>query len=224
MAIEGFTKRHLEPADRLAEVLCGLIMVLTFTLTAGLTAGSGPEAVRTLLVAAIGCNLAWGIIDGVLYVLTSISQRSSRARLAEAMKAAPDDHTALELLRATVAPKLLGVVVSDDPDSLGKVLAALRGHLKIATIRATRVTRDDVLGGFAIFLLEVFSCLPAAVPFLFIREPHLALHVSNAILIVLLFLVGEAWARFTWVPRFWTGLGMAAIGLAMVGVAALLGG
>jgi len=32
----AFFRRYLEPADRLNEILFGLIMVLTFTLTAGL--------------------------------------------------------------------------------------------------------------------------------------------------------------------------------------------
>ena len=63
---EGFLKRHLDPASRMGEIMFGLIMVLTTTLTAGLAAESGPAGVRQLLHAAVGCNIAWGIIDAVM--------------------------------------------------------------------------------------------------------------------------------------------------------------
>jgi hypothetical protein len=57
--IRRFVPRYLDPASRLGEVLFGLIMVLTMTLTAGLTVAEGTEGVRQLLLAAIGCNVAW---------------------------------------------------------------------------------------------------------------------------------------------------------------------
>src|SRR5438094_10039595 len=66
---EGFftrsSRRVLEPIDRVSEVLFGLIMVLTFTGSLSV-AEAGRENIRTMLIGALGCNLAWGIIDGVL--------------------------------------------------------------------------------------------------------------------------------------------------------------
>ena len=70
-----FTQRYLDPIDRLNELLFGLIMVLTFTLAAGLTVEDGPDAGRELLVAAIGCNLAWGIVDAAMYLMASFTDR-----------------------------------------------------------------------------------------------------------------------------------------------------
>lgn len=40
-------------------------MVLTFTGTLS-AATAGREDVRIMLLAAIGCNAAWGIVDGVM--------------------------------------------------------------------------------------------------------------------------------------------------------------
>src|SRR5204862_345440 len=65
---ERSSKRVLDPIDRVSEVLFGLIMVLTFT-GALSVAEAGREDVRTMLIGALGCNLAWGIIDGVLYLM-----------------------------------------------------------------------------------------------------------------------------------------------------------
>ena len=55
-------QQALDPIDRVSEVLFGLIMVLTFTGSLSV-AEAGHSEVRTMLVGALGCNLAWGIID-----------------------------------------------------------------------------------------------------------------------------------------------------------------
>ena len=61
------SKRLLDPIDRVSEVLFGLIMVLTFTGSLSV-AESGREDVRTMLIGALGCNIAWGVIDAMLYL------------------------------------------------------------------------------------------------------------------------------------------------------------
>jgi hypothetical protein len=64
----------LDPIDRISEVLFGLIMVLTFT--GSISIGSdGRAEIRELLWAALGCNLAWGIIDAVFYLMGIIFSR-----------------------------------------------------------------------------------------------------------------------------------------------------
>jgi hypothetical protein len=50
--------RVLDPMDRISEVLFGLIMALTFTCTLGVVTADNIQ-VRTMLFAALGCNLAW---------------------------------------------------------------------------------------------------------------------------------------------------------------------
>src|SRR5262249_8437116 len=94
----SFADRHLDPASRLGEILFGLIMVLTATLTAGLTAPEGPEGMRQMLFAALGCNIAWGIIDAVMYVMNCMTERAEKARLIEAVQSAPDDRAALAFI------------------------------------------------------------------------------------------------------------------------------
>jgi len=60
----------LEPVERALEVLCGLTMVLTFTCSFSV-AKAGTTEVRTMLIAAIGCCLAWEVIDAVFYLLAA---------------------------------------------------------------------------------------------------------------------------------------------------------
>ncbi|HKB15545.1 MAG TPA: hypothetical protein VKF62_05735, partial [Planctomycetota bacterium] len=56
------SKGFLSPHERISEILFGLIMVLTFTGTLS-AAEAGRSDVRTMLLGALGCNVAWGIID-----------------------------------------------------------------------------------------------------------------------------------------------------------------
>ena len=65
-------KRVLEPPERISEVLFGLIMVLTFTCSFSV-ANSGRSELRQMLVGALGCNVAWGIIDGIFYLMSCLS-------------------------------------------------------------------------------------------------------------------------------------------------------
>ena len=60
-------RRLLDPLARASEVLFELIMVLTFTLSLNATA-AGREDVSAMLIGALGCNLAWGIIDAVMFL------------------------------------------------------------------------------------------------------------------------------------------------------------
>ncbi len=73
-------RRTLDPIDRNSEVLFGLFMVLTFTGTLSV-ATAGREDVRTMLIAAIGCNPAWGCVHAVMYVLRSMVARGRKASL-----------------------------------------------------------------------------------------------------------------------------------------------
>ena len=74
-------------------------MVLTFPLAAGVATRGAQDGVRPLLLAAVGCNLAWGIIDAVFYVMTNAFVRRRRARLFCAVSAAASEDAALATIR-----------------------------------------------------------------------------------------------------------------------------
>ena len=79
--------RVLDPLERASEILFGVIMVLTFTGSISVAEGGRAEG-RELLIGAIACNLAWGIVDGVMYVLATLTERA-RARMAGHQPIAP---------------------------------------------------------------------------------------------------------------------------------------
>jgi VIT1/CCC1 family predicted Fe2+/Mn2+ transporter len=218
---ENLFQRYLDPASRLGEILFGLIMVRTATLTAGLTAAEGEAGVRHLLVSAVGCNIAWGIIDGIMYVMNCLIERGGKARLVQAIQNAPNPAAALDIVRAEVDSEFESLSKAEDRETLCQAILKHLAHVRPAKVW---VTRQDLYGAIACFGLVFVSCLPAAVPFLIFSNPTLALRVSNGVLIVLLFVIGQKWAQYARVNRLAAGLAMVVIGLALVGVAILLGG
>jgi hypothetical protein len=217
----SFPQKYLDPADRLGEILFGVIMVLTVTLTAGFAADTGKKGVRELLFAAIGCNIAWGIIDGIMYIMSRITERSGQARLILAIQSVTDEGVALDIVRSEVEPKFELVT---EPEQRNALYRSILAHAKTTKARRVFATKEDFLGALACFWLVFISCLPAAMPFLIFSRPHVALRVSNFLLIVMLFVIGMKWGKYAFTSRVGAGLVMAAIGLALVGVAILLGG
>jgi hypothetical protein len=216
-----FTQRHLDPASRLGEILFGLIMVLTVTLTASFTVADGRKGVRQLLLAAIGSNVAWGIIDASMYIMNAIVVRRGKIRLVEAVQRASDPGAALVLVKDRVEPELQELLGPEKAEAFSKSVLT---HIVGAQITERILTKEDFYGALASFWLVFVSCLPAAIPFLVFSQPQVALRVSNFLLIAGLFYVGQKWADYAGKSRLAVGSGMVAVGLALVGVAIFLGG
>lgn len=90
-----FWRRYLDPGERLGEIVFGLIMVLTFTSTARVTLGESVTSARDLLVAALGCNIAWGVIDAGMYIMSAMLERAAEARQHAAAAGVPVEPTRL---------------------------------------------------------------------------------------------------------------------------------
>src|SRR5262249_5115955 len=89
--------RVLDPLERFAEVIFGLIMVMTFTGSLSV-ATAGHQEVRTMLVGAIGCNIAWGIVDAVMYILNALLWRGRGLRILGAIRRPGEAERAREMI------------------------------------------------------------------------------------------------------------------------------
>lgn len=208
--------RVLDPISRTTEVLFGLIMVLTFTVSLN-ASEAGREDVRLMLIGAVGCCLAWGIIDGALYLLSVRAEKAMAAEaLATAKGAAPD--AARQAIAEAVPPLIASVMEEED-------LERLRVRLLTAEPApgALKVNRADWLAALAVFLLVFLATVPIALPFLFIADAATALWVSHGIAIASMFAAGYALGTH-WNRPLPAGLSMVVVGVAMVAVALALGG
>ncbi len=87
-----------------------------------------------------------------------------------------------------------------------------------------RLAKNDWLAAAGVFLLVFLSTFPVVVPFIFIHETRLALRVSNAVAIAMLFMAGYAFGRHSGFRPVRMGLAMVIIGTAMVGITIVFGG
>ena len=212
------SKRFLEPYERISEVLFALIMVLTFTGSLSVAKADRAE-VRTMLIGALGCNLAWGIIDGILYLMGCLSEQGRGIR-------------ALRAVRKAAAPEAAHRVIAD---ALPPMVAATLGPAEYESVRQKllqlpeppsrpRLDKDEWLGAFAVFLWVFLTTFPVTIPFIFMNEVGPAMRLSNAIAVVLLFLTGWAFGRVTGYRPGLTGLAMVVLGGVLVAITIALGG
>jgi VIT family len=222
MARSSIAEKWLDPATSMGEVLFGLIMTLTFTLGAGLIMEEeGREGARQLLIATIGCNIAWGIIDGALYLAGQLFDRGRLRKVREIVRDASDDSTASAVVAGELDELLENVTTDTERSHLyGRIVKNIRS----SPARANPITKADLLGAMASFWLVFLASLPAAIPFLLIDDAVLALRVSNGVLLALLFFTGYRWARYTLGRPWLVGFCFLIGGVAMVLAAIALGG
>jgi hypothetical protein len=220
--LSSWMHRYLDPASTLGEILFGLIMTLTFTLSAGLIIEEeGREGARQLLIAVLGCNIAWGIIDGALYLVGQLFDRGRLRRLGLSIQRAQDRTTATNLVADELEPLLSDVL---SPAESRTLYARIVDNVKQKPDKPASITKEDWLGAFTSFWLVVLTSVPAAIPFMVIDTAHVALRVSNVILLALMFFSGYWWARYT-VSRPWlVGLVFLLVGTLLVLAAIALGG
>jgi VIT1/CCC1 family predicted Fe2+/Mn2+ transporter len=212
------SKRALDPVDRVAEVLFGLIMVLTFTGSLSV-AEAGRDDVRAMLVGALGCNLAWGIIDAILYLMGCLAERSRRLMTLRAVRGAETPERARALLADALPPDIASIV---EPAELEGIRARL-ARLPDPPVRA-RMTKDDWTGAAAVFLLVFLSTFPVVIPFIVMRNAMPAMRVSNAIAVAMLFMTGYTYGRLTGYRPVGMGIVMVVLGMVLVGITMALGG
>jgi hypothetical protein len=211
-------KRWITPIERVSEVLFGLIMVLTFTGSLS-AAESGEAEVRTMLIGAIGCNLAWGLIDGIMYLMGCLSERAASHRAFMAVRRARSEAEVRAVI-ADNAPPLLAEKLSTEE------LARLRrdfAHMPEPPARA-RLEADDWLGALAVFLLVFISTFPVVLPFIFSSDAVIALRLSNAIAVTMMFGTGYVFGHLAGYRPWLTGGAMIILGAALVALTIALGG
>jgi hypothetical protein len=220
--LQTLAARYLDPGSRMLEVLFGLIMTLTFTLGASLVIDEeGRAGAHAMLVATAGCNVAWGVIDGIFYILGQLFERGRLRRVWLKIARTTSDGDARSLV-ASELDELLSVVTEEEQRR--SLYDSIVQRMRSEPLPAGRLHKDDLLGGLASGAL-VFACsFPAALPFVFIHDPHSALRVSNALLLLMLFLVGYRSAKETMARPLLLGSIFLLVGLALVAMTIALGG
>jgi hypothetical protein len=210
--------RVLDPVSRISEIIFGVLMALSFTGALN-AATAGREEVRTMMLTALGCNLAWGLVDAVMYLVATLTERGRNLTLLQKVRAAADPNEAHASIAEALPGRLGEAIGSGGLEEIRRRLVALPE----APTRA-RLGRQDYAGAFGVFLLVVLSTFPVVVPFMFISEMALAIRFSNAVALVILFVGGYRLGHYAGGVAWRTGLAMAAVGGVLVAIIMALGG
>lgn len=208
----------LNPVDRVSEVLFGLFMALTFIGTISV-AESGRAEIRSLLAAALGCNLAWGLVDAVMYLVRTVADRGRAITLLRSVRASEDAHTGRRLIGDSLSRTAAALVSETELDAIRDRIIALP-----AVPARPTLGRADLLAALAIFLLVVASTFPVTLPFVLFDEVGMAKNASRAVALAMLFLGGLALGRYAGYGSWRVGFMMVGLGTALVAAVMALGG
>jgi hypothetical protein len=208
----------LNMPDRLSEVLFGLIMVLTFTGTISVST-SGKQEVHELMWAALGCNLAWGLVDGIMYIMDTLIGRAHSIQQLQKLKKTESLDASRDIIRDNISPLISEIMTNDEIDQLNDKMK----QLPEVHIKNSLNLKDFMIAG-QIFLLVFLSTLPVAMPFLLLQDVALAMRLSNLIALILLFLAGYSLAKYSGLRPWLTAFAYVAIGVFLVVLTIFLGG
>jgi hypothetical protein len=212
------SKHVLEPNERIAEVLFGLIMVLTFTGSLSV-AEAGRDDVRTMLIGALGCNLAWGIIDGLFYLMGVLAEKGQNIKTFRAVRKTTDPLKAQRLIANALPPLIASALRPTEIEALHERLR----DMPEPPVRPG-LSKRDWAGAWAVCVLVFLSTFPVALPFIFMDNAAPAKRVSNLIAIAMLFLAGMGYGRVVGRSPWTFGVAMVILGVALVGLTIVLGG
>jgi hypothetical protein len=212
------TQRLLDPVERTSEILFGIIMVLTFTSSISVVQG-GREETREILVGALACNFAWGLVDAVMFLMSRFIERARNLATLRAIGGAPSPTVAHRLILDGLPPLVSATLSASEVESLRQRLRE-QGEAH----RSVRMTTRDVVAAVGVFLLVFLSTFPVVIPFLIVSNPVTALRASNAVALVMLFITGWSLGTYAGRPGWRAGLGVMAIGLVLVVITIALGG
>lgn len=225
--LSAWLTRYLDAEDILLEIIFGLLIVMTFTMAfRAVNTYLAPEdvvqnQVRHMLIAAIGCTIAWGIIDAVITIMTNVADRARSARIIGKITDSMDESSAIDIVAAVLDDEIRPVT---SQGVRAELYADIVANARTITLHPQGVRREDVYSAIVVMLAAMTATLPALIPYLFVDNPAWAIRLSNLIAVGMLFGVGYTWAKAMGAKPFKIGLLVAIVGVVIILVAIPLGG
>ena len=171
-----------------------------------------------MLIGALGCNTAWGLVDAVMYLLAVMAERGRNFAVMKQVRSRSNPAQARALILDAMPPVIASTMETAEVDMMRHRLE----HLPMPSRAA--LTAGDFRGALGVFLLVFLATLPVALPFAFIDSAHRALRVSNGIALLMLFAGGYYLGRHAGRHPWWTGLVLLAVGTGLALATIALGG
>jgi hypothetical protein len=213
----GALEAALSPFERASESVFGILMAISVTAAFEIAVGKDID-VRELMIAALGCNLAWGLIDGVMYLLQQQFERYRQHRTIVQLRAAKSEEEFQALVREA-APPVLGQALT--PDAFARIRRVTDAYSASAP---SFWTGQELRVAGLITLIVFGSTFPLVVPFMLMQDPWLAMRASHAVAVVMLFWLGWGLGRWSGASPLASGVIFATVGVVLAVSCVALGG
>lgn len=225
----NFLTRYLDPLDLIVEAIYTVLIVMTFTLAVNVADQQSAlghflsqRLLSGLFLATFGCAVAWGLIDGVMYLFTSLAERGQENRVVRTIRDAATPEEGIRLAGQHLEESLAIPLDDEARASIERLLAReVAGKMP----SAVRLQREDFYGAVFVFVVAVAVALPVVLPLLLVStNASMAVRISNFVAFAMLFYFGHRWGRYVGGVPWTTGTLLAAIGVLLVMIAIPLGG
>jgi len=218
-----FRQEHLSEADVQVEMLCGVIMVLVMIGYLKLSlAQDGFEFKKMMMLVPLGCNAAWGIIDGIMYVLINLRERGNKSKLLSLIKSAKDQNEVLALIKNEFGFVFIDLLNKDTQDNIYQEI--LKGLTNTIVEKPKGISKNDLRLVLKTFLIVFSTGVPLVIPFILLNDVWLAIRISHIIGLVMLFSIGYWWAKLASRHRIRSAIALTILGVIIVGITEVLHG
>jgi len=206
----------LDPSEISSEVLFATIMALS--VTASLVIGNQQVDTHALLVAAFGCNIAWGMVDAVMFLVNAKLAMLRKVRVRKALLATAN----MEEFKNVLLPEIPGGLL----DHLGGHAAVKYREFVLADgeLPPPVLARSDWQAAGTIWLLDALATAPLLLPFLFIQSATTALRTMHVIAIVMMFGLGISLGKWVGARPLRMGFLFSGLGGVVAAACIALGG
>jgi hypothetical protein len=204
-----------------SEPMFGVIMVVCFTSVLRAYPQAAEKIIGTVLLSALFCCIAWGLVDGVFYAWEAHYELDKKKKLQSLAQAPAGSKKGRELVEDDLGDTIVDLMDEKDKEQIYQIV-----EKNVSGVDLGRVSlKDDVVTVAIAFGLVVGSSIIVILPFLIFSPVMNALKISNITGIFLLFFMGywrEEDTRIT--KKLITGGFTALVALIITIVTIVLGG
>lgn len=182
----------------------------------------GFEFKKIMILVPLGATVAWGMIDGIMYVLLNLRERGKKSQLLSLIKSYKDENDTLSLLKNEMVSPLFDLL---NKETQLNICHEIVNRLNEVTVEKPKgISKNDLRIVATTILIVTGAGIPLIIPFILLNDVLLAIRISQIIGLVMLFCIGYWWAKLASRHKVRSAIGLTLLGAAIVSLTQALHG
>ena len=182
----------------------------------------GFEFKKIMILVPLGATVAWGMIDGIMYVLLNLRERGKKSQLLSLIKSYKDENDTLSLLKNEMVSPLFDLL---NKETQLNICHEIVNRLNEITVEKPKgISKNDLRIVATTILIVTGAGMPLIIPFILLNDVLLAIRISQIIGLVMLFCIGYWWAKLASRHKVRSAIGLTLLGAAIVSLTQALHG